>query len=128
MLMTAMIGKSYVEEYARAQKKFNTFTAVLPASLMECWTHEDFCRTWGGFPLLKQPNGEVVLSMPPYGGDGKMPWLSLEDDFGDIVHGIFLDPARYDRHKVQAISQVLRIEDMATELTEGESQPPSTRK
>lgn len=114
-------GKHYAEEYARTYKQFTTFTAVIPASLMECWTNDDFCRAWGGFPWHKKADGKVVLSMPPYGGDGRMPWISLQDDLGDIVHGIFLEPGRYDKKQVQAISQIICAEDMAQEFTQGTS-------
>lgn len=98
---------------------FDTFTAVLPASFMECWTAEPFCETWGGFPLVPKENGELVLAVPPYGGDGRMPWVSVQDDFGDIIHGILLDPVRYDKKRVQAISSLIRFEDLAHAFTRG---------
>ncbi|KKK12926.1 hypothetical protein AOCH_000471 [Aspergillus ochraceoroseus] len=118
--LTGFDYKTYAEEYARSEKSFTTFTAVLPASFMECWTQECFCQIWGGFPWYRNGQKEVVLAVPPYGGDGRMPWISVQDDLGDIVHGIFLNPQRYDQKQVQAISQLIKLEDMAKELTKGE--------
>ncbi|KAJ5192828.1 hypothetical protein N7449_008970 [Penicillium cf. viridicatum] len=115
--------KSYAEEYARSNALFTTFTALLPASFMECWTFEPFCETWGGFPLAPKENGDIVLAMPPYGGDGRMPWVSVQDDFGDIVHGILLDPVRYDKRRVQAISTLVVFEDMARAFTSATGTP-----
>ncbi|KAJ5766295.1 uncharacterized protein N7511_003911 [Penicillium nucicola] len=110
--------KSLAEDYARSQKKFTTFVPVLPASFMECWGEESFCRVWGGFPWYRDGREKVTLAIPPYGGDGQMPWVSLEDDFGDIVHGIFLNPSRYNGNHVQAISQTISFEDLAAAFTE----------
>ncbi|KAF3403484.1 NmrA-like family domain-containing protein [Penicillium rolfsii] len=111
--------KSLAEEYARREKRFTTFIPVLPASFMECWGEESFCRVWGGFPWYSENGaGKAVLAVPPYGGDGRMPWLSLQDDFGDIVHGIFLNPTESNGKHVQAISQMIRFEDLAAEYAE----------
>ncbi|KAK5801375.1 hypothetical protein VI817_003587 [Penicillium citrinum] len=109
--------KSFAEEYARSHSMFTTFTAILPASFMECWTAEPFCETWGGFPLVPKDTGELVLAVPPYGGDGRMPWVSVQDDFGDIVHGILLDPVKYDKGRVQAISSLITFQDLALAFT-----------
>lgn len=87
---------------------------------MECWGEESFCRVWGGFPWYSEDtNQTVVLAVPPYGGDGRMPWVSLNDDFGDIVHGIFLDPQETHGKHVQAISQMIQFQDLAAEYSEG---------
>ncbi|KAJ5629099.1 hypothetical protein N7490_011327 [Penicillium lividum] len=115
--------KSFAEEYAQSHEMFTTFTPLLPASFMECWTAEPFCETWGGFPLVPKENGELILSVPPYGGDGRMPWVSVQDDFGDIVHGIFLDPVHYDKQRVQAISSLVRFEDLALAYTRATGTP-----
>jgi hypothetical protein len=91
---------------------------------MECWMDESFCKTWGGFPWFGRDDNDkhgVVLSAPPYGGDGRMPWVSLQDDFGDIVHGIFLNPTQYHHRPVQAISELIRYEDLAKAFTKGKS-------
>lgn len=82
---------------------------------------ESFCKTWGGFPWFRSDDNHdsIVLRVPPYGGDGRMPWVSLQDDFGDIVHGIFLEPERYHHRPVQAISELIRYEDLAEEFTKG---------
>ncbi|KAJ5130688.1 uncharacterized protein N7515_006727 [Penicillium bovifimosum] len=118
--------KSYAAEYAQQRGYFTTFTPLLPASFMECWMDESFCKTWGGFPWFGEDGHDkngVVLSAPPYGGDGRMPWVSLQDDFGDIVHGIFLNPTQYHHRPVQAISGMIRYEDLAKAFTKATGKP-----
>ncbi|RAH51238.1 NmrA/HSCARG family protein [Aspergillus brunneoviolaceus CBS 621.78] len=105
--------KYHVEQYARA-KSFKTFTPVLCASFMECFFYEPFSDAFGGFPWTPNPKtGDIVFSTPPYGGRGDMPWVSVEDDVGDIIHGIFLNPSEYDRVLVQVTSQQITMPDIA---------------
>lgn len=88
---------------------------------MECFLFDGFVDSFGGFPWYPNAEtGELVFRTPPYGGKGDMPWLSVEDDLGDIVHGIFLDPATYDKVLVQAISQQITMPDLADSYTKGE--------
>ena len=122
LIISTRIGKSYAAEYAEQRNYFTTFTPLLPGSFMECWMDKTFCETWGGFPWFLQDGNDkygVVLAVPPYGGDGRMPWVSLQDDFGDIVLGIFLDPTHYNHQPVQAISELIRYEDLAKAFTKG---------
>ncbi|RLL97457.1 hypothetical protein CFD26_102797 [Aspergillus turcosus] len=109
--------KYHVEQYGRT-KKFATFTPILPASFMECFLYEPFVEAFGGFPW--HPNaktGELIFTTPPYGGKGDMPWVSVEEDFGDIIHGIFLAPEEHDRKLIQVTSQQITMPDLAASYT-----------
>lgn len=89
---------------------------------MECFLFDTFVDAFGGFPWHPNPEtGDLVFTTPPYGGKGDMPWLSVENDLGDIVHGIFLDPMRYDKVLVQATSQQITMPGLAKSYMEGES-------
>lgn len=107
-----------MEQYGR-RKGFQTFTPIVPASFMEAFLAESFCQSLGGFPWFKRDTGEYLLATPPYGGDERMPWVSVEDDFGDIVHGIFLDPDSYHLKTIQGSSELISFEKMVEDFMEG---------
>ena len=48
-----------------------------------------------------------------------MPFVSIADDFGDIVHGIFLDPEKWDGKVVHAVSQVMSYSELVETFQEG---------
>jgi hypothetical protein len=111
-------AKYHVEQYART-KPFTSFTAVLPAAFWENFKDENFCYGLGGFPFYRTQDGTLQLRAPLYGGKEDMPWLSVKDDFGDIVHGIFLNPQQYNGMTIQAFSQQLSFVEMAQSFTDG---------
>lgn len=87
---------------------------------MECFFYDPFVDAFGGFPWNPDPEtGELVFRTPAYGGNGDMPWVICEDDLGDIVHGIFLNPSEYDQALVQATSQQITMSDVAASYTQG---------
>jgi hypothetical protein len=87
---------------------------------MECFFYDPFVDAFGGFPWIPDSEtGEVVFRTPAYGGKGDMPWVSCEDDLGDIVHGIFLNPSKNDQALVQATSQQITMPDLAASYTQG---------
>nr|L0E2U6.1 RecName: Full=NmrA-like family domain-containing oxidoreductase phqG; AltName: Full=Paraherquamide biosynthesis cluster protein G [Penicillium fellutanum]AGA37274.1 negative regulator [Penicillium fellutanum] len=115
--------KYHVEQYGR-RKGFTSFTPILCASFMECFFYDPFVDAFGGFPWIPEPEtGEVVFRTPDYGGKGDMPWVSCEEDLGDIVHGIFLNPCKYDQVLVQATSQQITMFDVAASYTQATGIP-----
>ena len=59
---------------------------------------------FGGFPAI--PTEDVlVFRTPSWGGNERVPFIAIGDDFGDLVHGILLSPAdKYGGKLVQAFS------------------------
>ncbi|KAJ5749528.1 hypothetical protein N7533_006556 [Penicillium manginii] len=115
--------KYQAEQYGR-KKKFTSFTPILCASFMECFLEDSFVEAFGGFPWNPNPEtGEVEFRTPDYGGKGDMPWVSCEDDLGDIVHGILLNPSKYDQVLVQATSQQITMSDVASSYTQATGIP-----
>lgn len=91
---------------------------------MECFLSDAFVDSFGGFPWYPTTEtGDLVFRTPPYGGKGDMPWLSVENDLGDIIHGIFLEPTKYDKILVQATSQQITMTDLAATYTKGDLTP-----
>lgn len=75
---------------------------------MGIFLRQDYARALGGFPYFQDEDGFRTLRLPRWGThtDMPIPWISLEDDFGDIVHGIFLEPENYNRRVVPTVSDV----------------------
>lgn len=72
---------------------------------MENLLHETESRICGGFPLYTDEEGYLTWRSPRWGGNDEIPFIAIGDDYGDLVHGVFLDPKRYNRKFIQGMSQ-----------------------
>lgn len=99
--------KVKVERHAYALGRFKTVTPIVAAWFMENWLEPEYADLFGGFPLLPDSEGYLTYKTPFWGGREKFPWISMTDDFGDLVHGILLNPVRWNRRLVQGTSDVL---------------------
>lgn len=72
---------------------------------MENHLDESLAPILGGFPFQTDEDGYYTLRVPRWGGNEEMPFISLSDDYGDLVHGVFLQPEKYNGQLVQGISE-----------------------
>ncbi|KAH7114811.1 hypothetical protein EDB81DRAFT_702350 [Dactylonectria macrodidyma] len=105
----AVPNKSFEEkydigEYAKNKDVFETAIIVSPGWYMENHLSEEVAPLFGGFPFTADKEGYLTLRIPRWGGNEEMPFISISDDYGDLVHGVFLAPETYNRRLVQAIS------------------------
>jgi hypothetical protein len=70
-------------------------------------------------PYTEDEDGYLTLTMPNWGGDNTIPFISIGDDYGDIVHGVLLDPHTYDGQFVQAISELATPEELVAAVQKG---------
>ncbi|PYI02726.1 NAD(P)-binding protein [Aspergillus sclerotiicarbonarius CBS 121057] len=98
--------KSQVETYAKTLP-FKTTTPIIAAWFMENWLEAEYADLFGGFPLIPDSDGYLTYKTPLWGGKEDFPWISMTDDFGDLVHGVFLNPGRWNRRVVQGVSEVV---------------------
>ncbi|KAG8677413.1 hypothetical protein FPOAC1_003429 [Fusarium poae] len=96
--------KNAIGEYAKEKGVFETVNIVSPGWYFENHLVEEFAPALGGFPFSPDNEGYLTLHIPHWGGNGEIPFIAIGDDYGDLVHGIFLDPAKYNGHLVQGIS------------------------
>lgn len=75
---------------------------------------EELAPALGGWPLVADDEGVLTLHVPRWGGNEKIPFIAISEDWGDLVHGAFLQPERYNGKLVHGMSQ----EATATELVE----------
>ncbi|KAH7355479.1 hypothetical protein BKA66DRAFT_575365 [Pyrenochaeta sp. MPI-SDFR-AT-0127] len=87
--------KHAIGEYA---KTTGAFRAVIIAS--PGWP------LFGGFPIIPSDDGTFVFRVPRWGGKENVPFIAIGEDYGDIVHGIFLEPERWNGKLVQGVSDI----------------------
>ncbi|KAF5983888.1 NmrA-like family domain-containing protein [Fusarium bulbicola] len=107
--------KHAVGEYAKG-RGFGTVNVVSPGWYMENHLVEDFAPALGGFPFTTDEEGYLTLRVPRWGGNEEIPFISIGDDYGDLVHGIFLDPKKYNGRLVQGISASETTEKLVAEF------------
>lgn len=111
--------KYKIEQYAKQTGKFETVIPINPAWYLENFLSEEVAPVFGGFPYFPDDEGYLTFRVPHWGGDNRVPFLGVHDDFGDIVHGIFLDPARYNEHVVHGASQMRTFDQLAADFEDG---------
>lgn len=107
-------------------QQFPEFDAVIGATLgwyFENFTTPEFAKAFGGFPLFPDNEGIYTLNCPQLkvGGGGKIQHVAMADDFGEMVHGLFLDPLKYRNQIVQCLSDAFSFEEMIEVFKEGKS-------
>ena len=111
--------KYKIEQYAKQLRKFETVIAINPAWYLENFLSKEVAPVFGGFPHFPDEEGYLTLRVPHWGGDNRVPFLGVQDDFGDIVQGIFLDPSRYNEHVVHGASQMRTFDQLAADFEDG---------
>lgn len=88
---------------------------------MDIFRRQDYARALGGFPYFEDEDKFRTLRLPRWGThtDMPIPWISLEDDFGDIVHGIFLTPEDYNGRVVPTVSDIRTYPEMIDAFQSG---------
>lgn len=108
--------KNKIEQYARSLGSFETFTPIGAGWFLENFLGKEVAPVFGGFPYFTDDVGYLTFKVPYWGGDEHVPWLSISDDFGDIVHGIFLDPSRWSGHFVHGVSDIRSFEQVVADF------------
>lgn len=108
-------------KYAR---QFTEFDAVIGATLgwyFENFITPGFAEAFGGFPLSPDNEGIHTFTCPVLNvnGGGKIQHIAMADDFGEMIHGLFLDPLRYKNQIVQCLSDAFSFEEMVETFKEG---------
>ncbi|KAK7181672.1 hypothetical protein DPSP01_013199 [Paraphaeosphaeria sporulosa] len=108
----AFDDKNAIWEYAKSGGKFKIAVAASPGWYFENSLVKDLAPILGGFPFVPGEDGTLVFRAPKWGGKEDVPFISIDDDYGDIVHGILLDPERWNGKLVQAVSDIRSFDGM----------------
>jgi hypothetical protein len=106
--------KHAVGQYAIEKGVFETVNLISPGWYMENHLVEELAPAVGGWPLVADEEGYLTLRVPRWGGNEKIPFIAIGDDWGDLVHGALLQPEKYNGRLVHGMSQ----EATASELVE----------
>ncbi|KAF5535364.1 hypothetical protein FMEXI_10850 [Fusarium mexicanum] len=104
--------KHAIAEYAK-RSNFKSVVVISPGWYMENHLVQEAPGLFGGFPFLTDEEGYVTLRFPRWGGNEEMPFISMENDFGDIVNGVFQEPEKYHGQLIQGISESAPASRMA---------------
>ncbi|KOS36730.1 hypothetical protein ACN38_g12508 [Penicillium nordicum] len=105
--------KNNISDYAR-QAGFRTTVNVNVGWMMENFWNPAYEIAFGGFARLEDSEGYLTIHLFPMGNAPEStPFTSVRDDYGDIVHGVFLDPETWDKQTVWAVSQPLSFQGFA---------------
>ncbi|KAJ6107170.1 hypothetical protein N7523_008493 [Penicillium sp. IBT 18751x] len=116
--MKAMDMKYKIEKYARNLGTFKSVNPIGAGWFLENFLGKEAAPVFGGFPHFPDEEGFLSFRVPYWGGEENVPWLSISDDFGDIVQGIFLDPMRWDGHFVHGVSHICSFEQIVADFQE----------
>ncbi|OOQ90415.1 putative NmrA family transcriptional regulator [Penicillium brasilianum] len=112
--MNAADMKFKIEQYARNIGKFETVSFICAAWFFENFLSKDIAPIFGGFPYIPDAEGYLTFIAPKWGGKEEVPFISMTDDFGDIVQGIFIDPVRWRDQIVHGCSDICSFEDLVS--------------
>ncbi|PGH05676.1 hypothetical protein GX51_02836 [Blastomyces parvus] len=117
--LNMMDNKNKIEQLARNSPNIKTVTAVCAGWYFENFTSPFIAEVFGGFPLVTDSEGYVTLSQPLVGGPGLVPYIAMEEDFGDLVHGVLLDPGTWGGKTIQGFSHLATFEKIIEDFTKG---------
>ncbi|KAJ4355711.1 uncharacterized protein N0V89_003731 [Didymosphaeria variabile] len=86
--VAAFDDKNEIWEYAKSIGKFKTVVAAGPGWYFENYLGQDLAPILGGFPFVPAEDGTLVFRAPKWGGKEDVPFISIGDDYGDIVHAV----------------------------------------
>lgn len=111
--------KIQVERQAYTTKGFKTVTPIVAAWFMENWLEPDYADLFGGWPTFPDSEGYLTYKTPFWGGKEDFPWISMKDDFGDLVHGVFVNPLRWNRRLIQGSSDIVSSAEVVNTFVAG---------
>ncbi|PKS05823.1 hypothetical protein jhhlp_007652 [Lomentospora prolificans] len=104
----AFEDKNIIGRYAASKTAFESTTIVSPGNYMENFLMQELAGVFGGFPYVPDEEGFLTYSTPHWGGDDDVPYIAIRADYGDLVHGVLLDPAKYNGQFIQGFSQSIK--------------------
>jgi hypothetical protein len=101
-----MMHKAKILEYARSKRsEFSSIVSVDAGWYFEALLVPEYAAAMGGFPLNADEEGYLTLKVPKWGKDNA--FIAIAEDYGDIVHGVFLNPEKWDGKRIQGVSEII---------------------
>ncbi|EAW15298.1 NmrA/HSCARG family protein [Aspergillus clavatus NRRL 1] len=112
--MNAADSKYKIEQYARQIERFESVSFICAAWFLENFLVKEMAPIFGGFPHVPDSEGFLTFVAPKWGGKEDVPFVSIADDFGDIVQGMLLDPLRWNGQVIHGCSDICSFEDLVS--------------
>ncbi|KAF1812526.1 NAD(P)-binding protein [Eremomyces bilateralis CBS 781.70] len=116
LMIPTFENKNQVGTYALTSGKFDYVTIVDAGWYLENFLVPDLAPVLGGFPLNADNEGYMSLVCPKWGGKEDVPFIGMMDDYGDIVHGMFLDPKAWNGKTIQGVSEAASFDKVASDF------------
>ncbi|KAH8702908.1 hypothetical protein GQ44DRAFT_753360 [Phaeosphaeriaceae sp. PMI808] len=104
--------KNAIGEYAKSAGAFKAVIIASPGWYFENFQNQELAPVIGGFPFIPSEDGTLVLRVPKWGGKERVPFIAIGNDFGDIVHGVLLEPENWNGTLVQGVSDVMSFDGL----------------
>ncbi|EEH38931.1 hypothetical protein PAAG_01393 [Paracoccidioides lutzii Pb01] len=112
-----MDHKNKIEQHARNSPNIKNVTAINAGWYFENFMSPFIAEVMGGFPFETDSEGYVTLSQPLPGGVGLVPFIAIEEDYGDLVHGVLINPDTWSGKVIQAISELATFPEITEAFT-----------
>lgn len=111
--ITSFDHKSTIADYGRKVASFESFVNVNVGWMMENFWNPAYEKPFGGFARVLDSEGYRTLRLFAFPNTpSSVPLTSIRDDYGDIVHGVFLDPLAWDGQVVWAVSDPISFQQV----------------
>ncbi|KAL4876683.1 NmrA-like family protein [Aspergillus karnatakaensis] len=112
-----MDAKHRVELFAREFKEFDAVIGAWPAWYFENFIDPEYAQAFGGFPLSPDDEGYYTFTSPRIGASNTVQTIAVADDFGEMVHAMFLNPREWKNCTVPCMSDSFSYEEMVDTFT-----------
>ena len=93
-------NKNAIAEY-ECKAGFECFAEVNIGWAIDIFWMETYGKAFGGFATFPNREGHLTLKIFPMSNSPeRIPWTSVKDDYGDVVHAVFLSPEKYDKKTI----------------------------
>ncbi|CAI6041219.1 unnamed protein product [Clonostachys chloroleuca] len=120
----AFDDKAAISEYLLESGKFDSASILSAGWFLENAFDPKYSAAFGGFATTPDADGYLTYRVPAMGNDPEsVPWLAVAEDYGDFVHGVFLDPKKWDHQYIHGVSDSASFTEMTAKFQQVTGKP-----
>ncbi|KAH7145510.1 hypothetical protein B0J13DRAFT_595425 [Dactylonectria estremocensis] len=118
--LLAFDDKAAISEYMLEPGRFETASVVSAGWFLENAFDPKYTAAFGGFATTPDAEGYLTYRVPAMGNDPEsVPWLAVAEDYGDFVHGVFLNPSKWHCKYIHGVSESASFSDLTAKFQQG---------